>query len=140
MESLWKCEYQNLNSNTFNPTEFKSWKMFYKYNSYVFYVWLQWSSKDLQVKIYVHIHWSSPTCYPLIDFVDSYHQKVAYDPPILELKATYGLAAPETYTPPALNPLWSKEVYEKMNSKMAPKPQEVSVRSKTWCFTYHLIA
>lgn len=53
-----------------------------------------------------------------------YHQKVAYDPPILELKATYGLAAPEPYTPPGLNPLWSKEVYEKMNSKMAPKPQE----------------
>lgn len=63
-------------------------------------------------------------------FSDSYHQKVAYDPPILELKATYGLAAPEPYTPPALNPLWSKEVYEKMNSKMAPKPQEVSVRLK----------
>lgn len=56
----------------------------------------------------------------------SYHQKVAYDPPILELKATYGLAAPEPFTPPALNPLWSKEVYEKMNAKMAPKPTEVT--------------
>lgn len=73
---------------------------------------------------------NSYTCYPPIVFVGSYHQKVAYDPPILELKATYGLAAPEPYTPPALNPLWSKEVYEKMNSKMAPKPQEVSVRLK----------
>lgn len=75
---------------------------------------------------YVHIQCQNS--YPPIVFVGSYHQKVAYDPPILELKATYGLAAPEPYTPPALNPLWSKEVYEKMNSKMAPKPQEVSVR------------
>jgi hypothetical protein len=52
---------------------------------------------------------------------------VAYDPPILELKATYGLAAPEPFTAPALNPLWSKEVYAKMNSKMTPKPENVSM-------------
>lgn len=59
----------------------------------------------------------------------SYHQKVAYDPPILELKATYGLAAPEPFTAPALNPLWTKETYAKMNSKMAPKPENVSLSS-----------
>lgn len=87
---------------------------------------------------YVHIQCqNSSTCYPLVVFVDSYHQKVAYDPPILELKATYGLAAPEAFTPPALNSLWSKEVYGKMNSKMAPKPQEVSrLKKNTHSFTY----
>lgn len=103
--------------------------MFYKYDRYVFYVWLQWSEKDLQVKMYIYSEFI-PLVTLWLFFSDSYHQKVAYDPPILELKATYGLAAPEPYTPPALNPLWSKEVYEKMNSKMAPKPQEVSVRLK----------
>ncbi|KAH3852043.1 hypothetical protein DPMN_094536 [Dreissena polymorpha] len=51
-----------------------------------------------------------------------YHQKVAFDPPILELKATYGLVSPEDYKPPELSPLWSVEVYKKMDSKMAPKP------------------
>ncbi|XP_052767823.1 BRO1 domain-containing protein BROX-like [Mya arenaria] len=51
-----------------------------------------------------------------------YHQKVAYDPPILELKATYGLVSPEDYKPPELSPLWSLEVYKKMDAKMAPKP------------------
>ena len=59
----------------------------------------------------------------LIDIICcSYHQKVAYDPPLLELKATYGLVSPEDYKPPELSPLWSPEVYKKMDAKMAPKP------------------
>ncbi|XP_050414907.1 BRO1 domain-containing protein BROX [Patella vulgata] len=52
-----------------------------------------------------------------------YHQKVAFDPPQLELKATYGLVSPEDYTPPSLNPLWTVDVYNKFNPSMAPKPQ-----------------
>lgn len=58
-----------------------------------------------------------------------YHQKLPYDPPQLELKATYGLASPEEFQEPSLNPLWSKEVYQKMDAKMAPKaePKDVSI-------------
>ncbi|KAK3093899.1 hypothetical protein FSP39_021601 [Pinctada imbricata] len=59
-----------------------------------------------------------------------YHQKVAYDPPILELKATYGLAAPEAFPAPTLNPLWSKEVYAKMDTKMAPKAENEADKKK----------
>ncbi|XP_060553070.1 BRO1 domain-containing protein BROX-like [Ruditapes philippinarum] len=51
-----------------------------------------------------------------------YHQKVAYDPPILELKATFGLVSPEEFKPADLSPLWSVDVYKKMDSKMVPKP------------------
>jgi hypothetical protein len=53
---------------------------------------------------------------------NSYHQKVAYDPPILELKATFGLVSPEEFKPADLSPLWSVDVYKKMDSKMVPKP------------------
>ncbi|KAK7000021.1 Bro1 domain-containing protein brox [Biomphalaria glabrata] len=44
-----------------------------------------------------------------------YHQKVAPDAPSLELKATYGLVSPEEYKPPALNQLWSVEVYKRFS-------------------------
>ncbi|KAK4324073.1 hypothetical protein Pmani_005258 [Petrolisthes manimaculis] len=40
-----------------------------------------------------------------------YHQKVPYDPSELELKATYGLVAPEDYTIPPHAPLWSPVTY-----------------------------
>ena len=58
--------------------------------------------------------------YPNI-VLSRFHQKVAYDPPQLELKATYGLVSPEDYQGPNLNPLWTVEVYKKMDAKMAPK-------------------
>ena len=66
----------------------------------------------------------------LTAFHYSYHQKVAYDAPILQLKATYGLAAPEKFEKPALYTLWTKEVYDKMNARMAPK-QPTEVMSQT---------
>ncbi|XP_076069364.1 BRO1 domain-containing protein BROX-like [Oratosquilla oratoria] len=40
-----------------------------------------------------------------------YHQKVPYDPPQLELRATYGLVSPEDYTLPPAAPLWSPVTY-----------------------------
>ncbi|XP_068217945.1 BRO1 domain-containing protein BROX-like [Palaemon carinicauda] len=40
-----------------------------------------------------------------------YHQKVPYDPPQLELRATYGLVAPDDYTLPPAAPLWSPVTY-----------------------------
>ncbi|CAC5360809.1 BRO1 domain-containing protein BROX [Mytilus coruscus] len=52
-----------------------------------------------------------------------YHHKVPYDPPQLELKATYGLVSPEEFKSIALSPLWTKDVYEKMDAKMAPKEE-----------------
>lgn len=59
-----------------------------------------------------------------------YHQKLPFDPPQLELKATYGLASPEEFQEPSLNPLWSKEVYQKMDAKMAPKPEPKDDKKK----------
>lgn len=40
-----------------------------------------------------------------------YHQKVPYDPPELELRATYGLASPEEYCLPPSAPLWTATTY-----------------------------
>lgn len=40
-----------------------------------------------------------------------FHQKVPADPPELELKATYGLASPEEFTLPPINPLWNPTIY-----------------------------
>lgn len=40
-----------------------------------------------------------------------YHQKVPPEAPALELKATYGLVAPEEFKVPEMSPLWSPETY-----------------------------
>ncbi|KAK8399365.1 hypothetical protein O3P69_003465 [Scylla paramamosain] len=40
-----------------------------------------------------------------------YHQKIPYDPPELEIKATYGLVAPDDYTLPPMAPLWTPVTY-----------------------------
>ncbi|KAB7505141.1 BRO1 domain-containing protein BROX [Armadillidium nasatum] len=40
-----------------------------------------------------------------------YHQKVPFDAPPLELKATYGLVSPDDYTLPPLAPIWSAVTY-----------------------------
>uniref|UniRef100_A0A2P2I9C9 BRO1 domain-containing protein BROX-like n=1 Tax=Hirondellea gigas TaxID=1518452 RepID=A0A2P2I9C9_9CRUS len=40
-----------------------------------------------------------------------YHQKVPYDAPELEIRATYGLASPEEYCLPPSAPLWSSTTY-----------------------------
>ncbi|KAG7154059.1 BRO1 domain-containing protein BROX-like [Homarus americanus] len=40
-----------------------------------------------------------------------YHQKVPYDPPELEMKATYGLVSPDDYTLPPAAPLWTAVTY-----------------------------
>ncbi|KAH9507239.1 hypothetical protein Btru_056699 [Bulinus truncatus] len=60
-----------------------------------------------------------------------YHQKVAADAPLLELKATYGLVSPEEYKPPALNTLWSSEVYKRFSTPpSAQKPQPEKTKGK----------
>ncbi|XP_023236415.1 BRO1 domain-containing protein BROX-like isoform X1 [Centruroides sculpturatus] len=40
-----------------------------------------------------------------------FHQKVPKDPPELELKATYGLASPEEFALPSINPMWNPTIY-----------------------------
>ncbi|CAG0914263.1 unnamed protein product [Notodromas monacha] len=50
-----------------------------------------------------------------------YHEKIPYDPPELELKATYGLVAPEAFILPPVSPLWTPFVYRAVDiSKIAP--------------------
>lgn len=49
--------------------------------------------------------------YHEVNFYFSYHQKVPYDPPELEIKATYGLVAPDDYTLPPMAPLWTPVTY-----------------------------
>ena len=47
---------------------------------------------------------------PLLLF--SYHQKVPYDPPDLEIKdKTFGLVSPEEYSLPPTAPLWTPVAY-----------------------------
>ena len=50
----------------------------------------------------------------------SYHQKVPVDAPQLELKATYGLVAPEEFTPPEPSPLWTAEAYKSFDISRLP--------------------
>nr|KAG5714476.1 hypothetical protein BaRGS_006922 [Batillaria attramentaria] len=59
-----------------------------------------------------------------------YHQKVAYDPPHLELRATYGLVSPEEYQNPSLNPLWTPDAYSKFDVSRAPKPEKKKADDK----------
>ncbi|XP_029643051.2 BRO1 domain-containing protein BROX [Octopus sinensis] len=42
-----------------------------------------------------------------------YHQKIPYDAPVIELKATYGLVTPEEFQPIPVNPIWTPAVYQK---------------------------
>lgn len=63
----------------------------------------------------------------------SYHQKIPYDPPELELKATYGLVAPEDYTIPPHAPLWTPVTYAAFdltkNNADDPASKSVSLSS-----------
>lgn len=59
-----------------------------------------------------------------------YHQKLPYDAPQLELKATYGLAAPEEFKNITLSTQWTKDVYDKMDAKMAPKEPDQKTNDK----------
>lgn len=65
-----------------------------------------------------------------------YHQKVPIESITLYSKATHGLATPEEYEAPALNPLWTYEAYQAFdglpsstffNPKDAKKDKSVSV-------------
>lgn len=53
------------------------------------------------------------------NLIISYHQKVPYDPPQLELKATYGLVKPEPLSMPAPSPLWNPASYAAFDTAMA---------------------
>jgi hypothetical protein len=44
---------------------------------------------------------------------------VPYDPPQLELKATYGLVKPEPLSMPAPSPLWNPASYAAFDTAMA---------------------
>lgn len=55
----------------------------------------------------------------------SYHQKVPPVAPDLELKATYGLAAPEDYQLPPASPQWTPDVYKAFD--ITKMPAQVTV-------------
>ncbi|KAK2193286.1 hypothetical protein NP493_16g10019 [Ridgeia piscesae] len=59
-----------------------------------------------------------------------YHQKVPPVVPELELKATYGLAAPEEFTPPQCSPEWTVEAYTAFNITTKPLTAEESKKEK----------
>lgn len=59
-----------------------------------------------------------------------YHQKVPYDPPELEIKATYGLVAPDDYTLPPMAPLWTPVTYSAFDLTKNLS-QDESAKSKT---------
>lgn len=51
----------------------------------------------------------------------SYHQKVAYDPPDLEIKdKTFGLVSPEDYALPLTSPLWTAVAYTAFDISQNP--------------------
>lgn len=50
-----------------------------------------------------------------------FHQKVPYDVPELELKATYGLASPEDFQMPSPHPLWTPVTYKAFDLSNAIK-------------------
>lgn len=56
----------------------------------------------------------------------SYHQKVPIEVPALELKATYGLVAPEEFKVPDPSPLWSPDTYKAFDISKNPQPDPVS--------------
>jgi len=55
----------------------------------------------------------------------SYHQKVPPVAPDLELKATYGLAAPEEFVLPEPNAQWTAAVYKAFDITKMPSRNEV---------------
>ena len=55
----------------------------------------------------------------------SYHQKVPPVAPDLELKATFGLAAPEEFNLPAPNEQWTAAVYKAFDITKMPSRDEV---------------
>ncbi len=55
----------------------------------------------------------------------SYHQKVAYDPPDLEIKdKTFGLVSPEDYALPVTSPLWTAVAYAAFDISENAKTKE----------------
>ena len=55
----------------------------------------------------------------------SYHQKVPYDPPDLEVKdKTFGLVAPEEYALPTTAPLWTPVAYAAFDVAMEDKSEK----------------
>lgn len=55
----------------------------------------------------------------------SYHQKVPPVAPDLELKATFGLAAPEEFNLPDPNEQWTAAVYKAFDVAKMPSRNEV---------------
>ena len=62
----------------------------------------------------------------------SYHEKVAYDPPELEIQEkTFGLVSPEPFEMPNTSPLWTANSYAAFDisanaTSGAPKGKQVS--------------
>ena len=58
----------------------------------------------------------------------SYHQKVAYDPPELEIKdKTFGLVSPEAFELPAMSPLWTAVAYASFDTALTDKEKKKQV-------------
>ncbi len=55
----------------------------------------------------------------------SYHQKVAYDAPDLEIRdKTFGLVSPEAFELPSLSPLWTAAAYASFDIALDPKEKK----------------
>jgi hypothetical protein len=64
----------------------------------------------------------------------SYHQKVPPTVPELELKATYGLAAPEEFKMPPPDAQWTADVYKAFDITKMPA-KEAAVSNGLVCIT-----
>jgi len=68
-------------------------------------------------------HWCEPSVTSVL--CCSYHQKVPPVAPDLELKATFGLAAPEEFKLPEPNAQWTADVYKAFEITKMPSRNEV---------------
>ena len=65
----------------------------------------------------------------LTTFFCSYHQKVAYDPPELEIKdKTFGLVSPEAFELPTMSPLWTAVAYASFDTALTDKEKKKQVQ------------
>ena len=59
-------------------------------------------------------------------YTSSYHHKVPPNVADLELKATYGLAAPQEFSQPEKNASWTVEAYKAFDITQKTEPDPVS--------------
>ena len=98
-----------------------------------------WKGKRIYVSKINHIRIRGvyavlPTANNINEFIFfSYHQKVPYDAPDLEIKdKTFGLVAPEEYSLPSTAPLWTPVAYAAFDVALN-KDDEKNKKDKKVC-------